>query len=102
MKKLPHHTKYGFRNPWMSSDDYITVFDRMRWHSSRSLIPKPRSYNIPFVNPDDITIPERFNSTALTWIGHSTYLIQIDDVNILTDPVWSVPMVYAFYAFESE
>jgi N-acyl-phosphatidylethanolamine-hydrolysing phospholipase D len=27
--------------------------------------------------------------TTVTWIGHSSFLIQIDGLNILTDPVWS-------------
>src|SRR5712671_4562769 len=35
--------------------------------------------------------PERVDDGRLriTFINHSTTLIQIDDVNILTDPVWS-------------
>ena len=24
----------------------------------------------------------------VTWIGHSSFLIQVDGLNILTDPVW--------------
>mgnify|MGYP001335223464 CR=1 FL=1 len=26
---------------------------------------------------------------AVTWVGHSTFLIQCDGLNILTDPIWS-------------
>ncbi|MGE5749426.1 MAG: hypothetical protein ACM31F_05670, partial [Gemmatimonas sp.] len=26
---------------------------------------------------------------AVTWIGHSTFLVQCDRLNILTDPIWS-------------
>ncbi len=26
---------------------------------------------------------------TITWVGHSTFLIQLDGVNILTDPIWS-------------
>jgi L-ascorbate metabolism protein UlaG (beta-lactamase superfamily) len=26
---------------------------------------------------------------SITWIGHSTFLIQLDGLNILTDPVWA-------------
>jgi N-acyl-phosphatidylethanolamine-hydrolysing phospholipase D len=90
MSNLSHHTRNGFRNPWMSAGDYISVFDRIKWHSRRGFVLKPRTYAIPSVNPDDVHIPARFNSTALTWIGHASYLIQIDDMNILTDPVWSL------------
>ena len=27
--------------------------------------------------------------TTITWIGHSTFLIQTNGLNILTDPVWA-------------
>jgi N-acyl-phosphatidylethanolamine-hydrolysing phospholipase D len=29
-------------------------------------------------------------NVAVTWVGHSTFLIQIGDVNVLTDPVWGM------------
>lgn len=29
------------------------------------------------------------SSMAVTWIGHSTLLVQMDGVNFLTDPIWS-------------
>jgi hypothetical protein len=29
---------------------------------------------------------------SVTWIGHSTFLIQLNGVNILTDPVWAARM----------
>jgi hypothetical protein len=28
-------------------------------------------------------------ATTVTWVGHSTLLIQLDGINILTDPTWS-------------
>lgn len=31
---------------------------------------------------------ERSNELAITWIGHSTFLIQAQNINILTDPVF--------------
>lgn len=36
-----------------------------------------------------IRVPTRSEPLALTWIGHSTFLIQCDGVNILTDPIWA-------------
>jgi len=31
--------------------------------------------------------------TSFTWVGHSTFLVQIDGLSVLTDPVWS-PRVF--------
>jgi len=89
---LPHHTANGFKNPWMNKEDHLKIRDRIRWRVDRFLIDpvhKSGSFDVPVIDPRTMDIPERFNSTALTWVGHSTYLIQIDDVNILADPVWS-------------
>ena len=33
--------------------------------------------------------PEGQEGLAVTWFGHSTALLQLDGVNLLTDPVWS-------------
>ena len=33
--------------------------------------------------------PFRELQPAVTWIGHSTTLVQIDGINFLTDPIWS-------------
>lgn len=33
--------------------------------------------------------PERVSDLRVTWVNHSTMLIQIANVNVLTDPIWS-------------
>lgn len=38
---------------------------------------------------DSLSIRQIESETTITWIGHATVLIQIDEVNILTDPIWS-------------
>ncbi|KEI44886.1 membrane protein [Saccharopolyspora rectivirgula] len=46
-------------------------------------------------DPDRIPVlrtglsPVQRTDTALTWVGHSTYLVRMSGVNLLTDPVWS-------------
>lgn len=41
------------------------------------------------------TIPQKFNAATpvkkarVTFVGHSTFLIQLPNLNILTDPIWS-------------
>ncbi|WP_026575389.1 MBL fold metallo-hydrolase [Bacillus sp. UNC438CL73TsuS30] len=37
-------------------------------------------------------LKENHSKTSFTWIGHSTFLIQMNGVNILTDPVWAKRM----------
>lgn len=54
-----HHPGGGFRNPWPWSQ--------------------------PHGIPPDATEP----GLAITWIGHSTFLIQSDGLSVLTDPIWS-------------
>jgi len=37
-------------------------------------------------------IKENKTRTSYTWVGHSTFLIQLNGINILTDPVWAKRM----------
>lgn len=55
------------------------------WQSSQSLINSPlpmAQANIHFIQRFDELI-------KVTWVGHSTVLLQISGINILTDPHWS-------------
>ncbi len=87
-----HRPGGGFRNPWPSSQMH-GFLDFLKW----SLIERRRnprrpdpdssvftraapSYVVPRAAPDLLTI---------TWIGHTSFLIQIGGLNVLTDPVWS-------------
>jgi len=40
--------------------------------------------------PDVAALRRNRQASTVTWIGHSTVLVQLDGVNILTDPAWSV------------
>jgi N-acyl-phosphatidylethanolamine-hydrolysing phospholipase D len=46
-------------------------------------------YAFPVDHPDVAWIKANHTGNTLTWIGHATALLQIDGVNILTDPVFS-------------
>ena len=49
----------------------------------------PRTANLPRVASDLDTIRANRGAVTVTWVGHATLLIQLDGVNILTDPHWS-------------
>ncbi len=42
-------------------------------------------------DPPHPTLPPRLaaDQTALTFVNHSTFLLQLGGVNVLTDPIWS-------------
>jgi N-acyl-phosphatidylethanolamine-hydrolysing phospholipase D len=90
--KPSHHTKNGFRNPFPTYVDR-NFADFLQW----SLIDrikgkkpdKPTFYNFKTVENDGQFLRNNKDAFTITWIGHSTLLVQIDGLNILTDPIWS-------------
>ena len=77
----------GFRN----LDDGYHYGDgvRVRHFVLGSLAPRRPRGTAPAVLPND-GAELRANGThpTVTWVGHSTFLVQLDGVNILTDPHW--------------
>jgi L-ascorbate metabolism protein UlaG (beta-lactamase superfamily) len=43
---------------------------------------------LPSMNPLDTWTKKPQSGLRITWLGHSTLLVEIDGVRILTDPVW--------------
>jgi len=91
-KNPPHHTDKGFVNPYPGFEEksfgdflYWILFDRARNSNDK----KNRTYDFIRVKNDGKALRENTGSFSVTWIGHSTLLIQIAGVNILTDPIWS-------------
>jgi N-acyl-phosphatidylethanolamine-hydrolysing phospholipase D len=84
-----HHAPRGFRNPWPTDDGRPGFGDFLRWRRERAGAP-PRpvpEFPVAIAAP---SVPRAGAAEArLTWIGHSTFLIQAGPVNVLTDPVWS-------------
>lgn len=91
----PHHTPCGFRNVYLRPDGRFWGF----WRWRLGLGPKEKSAlpagEIPPYQPR-IAAPD-LNSlhhpdpgkVQVTWIGHSTFLVQVAGLNILTDPIFS-------------
>ena len=78
-----HFDGVRFFNPDGSSPKGLT--DALRWRFG----PKPAEWpeSIPMIRP---AVPaERVQDLTITMVGHATLLIQMQGLNILTDPVWS-------------
>ena len=94
-----HHRERGYANPNPSQVTAgawtrFTFFVSRIWASTFT----PRTANFPQVASDLGTIHDNRGAVTVTWVGHATLLIQLDGVNILTDPHWSArasPMSFA-------
>lgn len=84
-----HHVEGGFRNPnpeFKRPDGWTrwSFFGRRIWAS----LVAPRSFYAPRVVNDGSALRAGLDNPSVTWIGHSTLLVQLAGVNILTDPHW--------------
>lgn len=80
----------GFRNA-NSALLLPSLWDRLTFTLSRIWATTVRPQTAGFPRPDNDGSGLRHDRTSatVTWVGHSTVLIQLDGVNILTDPHWS-------------
>lgn len=85
-----HQLEKGFRNtnPAFSPPK---LWDRLAFIVSRVRATSihPRSIQLPMAESKTDLLQANRSDTTITWVGHSTLLIQLDGVNILTDPQWS-------------
>jgi len=86
----PHHRVRGFANTSAAfapagTWTRLTFFVARVWSSTVS----PRTANLPVVASDLATLRGTPAADSVTWVGHSTLLVQLDGVNVLTDPQWS-------------
>jgi N-acyl-phosphatidylethanolamine-hydrolysing phospholipase D len=91
----PCHSPKGFKNLYFHSERGF--WDFLKWQLRLG------PYEAPFLSPDEIppykpVIAEPdlariknpdSDQIQITWVGHSTFLIQMDGVNILTDPIFN-------------
>ncbi|MBI0577209.1 MBL fold metallo-hydrolase [Neobacillus cucumis] len=67
--------------------------DMRKWMKERRSKVKDLTVQIPQSPTKKVNeLKENHSKTSFTWIGHSTFLIQMNGVNILTDPVWAKRM----------
>lgn len=87
-----HHTADGFKNP---NPNFETkgLWNVISWQFQRFQLPHsldPKDYPpFPVLPNDGNQLLTNHSKLSVTWVGHATTLIQIDGVNILTDPIWS-------------
>jgi L-ascorbate metabolism protein UlaG (beta-lactamase superfamily) len=86
----PHHLEEGFRNvnPSYARPGFWTRWRFVLPHLLRSTF-APRRVALPVAPNDGRSLRENAAAATVTWIGHSTLLVQVDGVNLLTDPQWS-------------
>lgn len=86
-----HHREHGFAN---TDPAYAIASAWVRWRFfvSRVLAAtfSPRTASLPRVENDGTGLRDGRGAATVTWIGHATLLIQLDGVNVLTDPIWSL------------
>lgn len=90
----PHHTEKGFQNtaPNTEARNFWEAMFKWKFMNLFKLgLPSvdPDDYKIITSESDSEKIKENKKNLSVTWIGHATVLIQMDGMNILTDPIWS-------------
>jgi N-acyl-phosphatidylethanolamine-hydrolysing phospholipase D len=78
-ERARYRNTYAHSNPGMR--------DLLRWVLFRKAPPRPEAH--PLTPNDPETLRANRESPTLTWIGHSTFLIQLEGRNLLTDPIFT-------------
>ncbi len=82
-----HHLRSGYRN--LDPQYSYPVMDRARRFIKRVFEGWPARGVAPAVVPNDgAHVRGNGQQPTVTWVGHSTLLVQLDGLNILTDPHW--------------
>ena len=83
-----HHLKSGFRN--LDRNYSYSMLGRVgRLFTRIGQWSEPRGKPLTLTQNDGVALRTNGIEATATWVGHSTFLVQLDGVNILTDPHWS-------------
>ncbi len=93
MPENAHHARSGFKNPYPGYKEQ-GLKELMKWLIWDRLIKNEKSNEADSVvfelaKNDPAWLQKNQNKFSITWVGHASLLIQIEGLNILTDPVWS-------------
>lgn len=82
VQKSDHFDGVRYRNLDQDFPDK-SLKDIARWFRTRQRTSWPKKVPVKTATPS-----ERVSGLRITHVGHSTFLIQIDGLNVLTDPIW--------------
>lgn len=66
-----------------------TLKEIRQWREERRRKKKDYSFVVPSVTPRIAYLTDNRLETTITWIGHSTFFIQYEGLNLIADPVWA-------------
>jgi N-acyl-phosphatidylethanolamine-hydrolysing phospholipase D len=86
-----HHTADGFKNRFHEAIEKSPwVFIRMKYLGGEEFADQEaEAHRVPIAQPDLPALRQPSGRPKVTWLGHSTFLIQYRGLNILTDPILS-------------
>ena len=81
-----------FTNPWPGAGAPHGLRDLLRWRRERASLPRVARADRPAFERAEpgFHVPRApLDRLTATWVGHSTVLVQLGGLHILTDPIWS-------------
>lgn len=89
-QKPAHHTESGFRNLYIEDPDK-NFFDFLRVRLFGDTVWADHELEADLIprQPVDVDQLQSADQAQVTWLGHSTFLIQRGGVHVLTDPIFS-------------
>src|SRR5690625_2738924 len=86
-------TSYMSRKQYANMDPHVTVhslMDFVRWQIESRQKNKDVSFQLDLHKNEDVDfLCSNLTRSTITWIAHSTFLIQIAGLTIVTDQVWA-------------
>lgn len=86
-----HHTDDGFRNTHIEAvEKSVFGFLKMRFFGDMPFSDQAsEAHKVPVAEPDIEGLQKPQDAPQVTWLGHSSFLVQYQGINVLTDPILS-------------